>query len=306
MDNNENIKNLAESFWKYYEPKIAEKSASAITYFRAEIVANPGDGTLTVQRPYDETAMNLPCVSSMTEAKVGDQVTVFVFGKNLANNAVVVADGKVSTLGGGNLKIASETVLGGIKIGNGVAIDDTTGVMDTNVWVDDTEPTNARVGDVWIDTTKKGVSFDTIYPIGSIYISVNSTNPKDLFGIGTWEQIQGRFLLGTGTPTANTDSQFGNMSGTAYSAEAKSTGGQDAHTLTTSEIPSHKHDGLYYYQVADNRVLTMNGGSTGYKLTWTYSSGDGEVEIMTGYSGDGNAHNNMPPYFAVYMWYRVA
>lgn len=33
------------------------------------------------------------------------------------------------------------------------------------------------------------------YPIGSIYMSVNSTNPGELFG-GTWEQIQGRFLLG--------------------------------------------------------------------------------------------------------------
>lgn len=36
------------------------------------------------------------------------------------------------------------------------------------------------------------------YPVGSIYMSVNSTNPGELFG-GTWEQIQGRFLLGQGS-----------------------------------------------------------------------------------------------------------
>lgn len=36
------------------------------------------------------------------------------------------------------------------------------------------------------------------YPVVSIYMSVNSTNSGELFG-GTWEQIQGRFLLGQGS-----------------------------------------------------------------------------------------------------------
>lgn len=34
---------------------------------------------------------------------------------------------------------------------------------------------------------------DTIYPIGSIYMSVNSVNPASLFG-GTWEQIEDTFF----------------------------------------------------------------------------------------------------------------
>ena len=45
---------------------------------------------------------------------------------------------------------------------------------------------------------RDGLDFDKIYPIGSIYISANSTNPHDLFG-GTWEQLKDRFLLGCGT-----------------------------------------------------------------------------------------------------------
>ncbi|EAX70812.1 hypothetical protein TVAG_575350 [Trichomonas vaginalis G3] len=35
---------------------------------------------------------------------------------------------------------------------------------------------------------------EMIYPIGSIYTSMNSTNPADVFGFGTWQQITDRFL----------------------------------------------------------------------------------------------------------------
>lgn len=84
------------------------------------------------------------------------------------------------------------------------------------------------------------VTASNIYPVGSIYMSVNSTNPSTLFG-GTWEQIKGRFLLAAGTPSANSDNYFGNMSGQAWNAGAGSTGGQDFHTLTTSEMPAHGH-----------------------------------------------------------------
>ena len=39
--------------------------------------------------------------------------------------------------------------------------------------------------------------FDMVYPVGSVYVSVNATNPSALFG-GTWEQIKDRFLLSAG------------------------------------------------------------------------------------------------------------
>ena len=64
------------------------------------------------------------------------------------------------------------------------------------------------------------------YPVGSIYMSVNSTNPSQLFG-GTWEAIAGgRVLIGQNT-----------------SYPAGSTGGEATHTLTTNEMPSHSHSG---------------------------------------------------------------
>ena len=39
--------------------------------------------------------------------------------------------------------------------------------------------------------------FDMVYPVGAIYISINEVSPSVLFG-GTWEQIQGGILIGTG------------------------------------------------------------------------------------------------------------
>ena len=48
----------------------------------------------------------------------------------------------------------------------------------------------------------KSTIFDDIYPVGSIYMSVNNTNPSNLFG-GTWTQLKDRFLLGAGSTYTN-------------------------------------------------------------------------------------------------------
>ena len=62
-----------------------------------------------------------------------------------------------------------------------------------------------------------------VYPVGSIYLSSNNTNPGTLFG-GTWTQIKDKFIL---------------TAGDYYSNGA--TGGAATVTLTVSNMPSHKH-----------------------------------------------------------------
>lgn len=122
-----------------------------------------------------------------------------------------------------------------------------------------------------------GKSFlDYTKGIGAIYESNNSTSPATLYG-GTWVQLKDRFLIGAGG---------------SYSAGT--TGGEATHALTINEIPSHVHN------------LPMRAGGLGGWTTIQMSDGDVQYTGYTGYSGGGGAHNNMPPYLAVYMWYRSA
>lgn len=143
--------------------------------------------------------------------------------------------------------------------------------------------------------------FDLIYPVGSIYISVNSTNPEVLFG-GTWEQLKDVFLLGCSLQL--------NPLG--------STGGEAKHTLTTNEIPNHEHDIRQYgnssrtypsdIAVDDPSksayATQISGVSSGY-LKSSVSWG-GELVAGSMRNSGGQAHNNMPPYLAVAMWKRTA
>lgn len=117
------------------------------------------------------------------------------------------------------------------------------------------------------------------YPVGSIYLSVNDVDPSSLFG-GTWERIGGRFLLGA-------DSTYA----------AGSTGGEAAHQLTTSEMPSHNH-------TLDNYNTT--GGTTSSMTVQANDKKGYSGNVNTLYTGGNKAHNNMPPYMAVYMWQRVS
>ena len=125
------------------------------------------------------------------------------------------------------------------------------------------------------------------WPIGSIYMSVNSTSPANLFG-GTWERISDTFLFAASS-----------------SYPAGSTGGEFAHTLTQSELPN------YSLSVTNgSNVIRSKTGSTADAYVQTQSSGWGipnwESKTVTVASGgSGAAHNNMPPYLSVWIWKRT-
>ena len=121
-----------------------------------------------------------------------------------------------------------------------------------------------------------------IYPIGAIYQSTVSTSPATLFG-GTWAALGGRMLIGAdGTYTAG------------------STGGEATHTLTVEEMPGHNHRQTYK---VDNVVVE---GATGIGTMSAGTAAQYNAAQYTANTGGGGAHNNLPPYLAVYMWKRTA
>ena len=126
------------------------------------------------------------------------------------------------------------------------------------------------------------------YPVGSIYMSVNNTNPGTLFG-GTWEQIKDTFLLACGS-----------------TYEVGSTGGEATVSLQVNNLPPHDHT----ERLPESFRISANAGSGGYVSDATnpktpYAGGTYSSSVKTGTTGGGQAHNNMPPYLAVYVWKRT-
>lgn len=210
-------------------------------------------------------AKSLPYVKVDTDSKLSSTST------NPVQNKVVNTElGKKLSLSGGTMTGAMTTK--GIKL-----------TLNTDYGT--TLPSSPATNQLFFQTVGTNFVLDNVYPVGSIYMNVNSTNPGTLFG-GTWEQIQGKFLLGMSS-----------------SYPAGSSGGESTHRLTASEMPNHKHVAFYGITGAVDDYL--GGSSEDYGLRRA-SYGSGSSTYETASSGGGAAHNNMPPYLSVYIWKRTA
>ena len=139
------------------------------------------------------------------------------------------------------------------------------------------------------EAKKASQSMEVLAPIGYTFQwSPVSGNDIDLstaekvhnhFGFGAWEQIKDRFVLSAGE-----NHTVGEV------------GGEETHTLTVSEMPSHKHG----FDGASN-LGTASGGNFAVAHV-----PDGNQQDYITETGGGAAHNNMPPYLTVYTWKRIA
>ena len=120
---------------------------------------------------------------------------------------------------------------------------------------------------------------DDHYPIGSIYLSVESTSPASLFG-GTWTQLKDRFLLGAGSSYTN-----------------GVTGGSKSTTLKEANLPAHTHGLL--------STTVSVGSSGGVKDITVLSTSGSSSESYIESTGSATSFTNLPPYLVVYMWKRT-
>lgn len=154
----------------------------------------------------------------------------------------------------------------------------------------------------------------SVYPVGSIYMSVNNTNPSVFFG-GTW------VAWGSGRVPVGVDASDTNFS------TVEKTGGASTVTLTTAQMPSHSHakgtlaadkGGAHKHNLnltksgwgvdnASNKVVVDSTTYTALTNKATASAGAHEHTISdsTASAGSGNAHSNLQPYITCYMWKRT-
>jgi len=171
------------------------------------------------------------------------------------------------------------------------------------------------------------LTFDDIYPIGSIYLSVNNLNPESLFG-GTWQIFgEGKCLVGVDTNQ------------TEFNTPEK-TGGEKNHKLVINETPSHTHGtkplvGKVFarsFATSGNNGADIlgtawgpdGGGIIRQKIeTWTGNHGMINASVRTATNpkmdsftitathehnsvGGNLAHNNLQPFITCYMYKRIA
>lgn len=170
-----------------------------------------------------------------------------------------------------------------------------------------------------------GVSIDTIYPVGSIYLTMDiKFDPNKSFG-GTWEiTSEGKALFGADITGQDPDFEVPGL-----------TGGEKTHTLTVDELPEHNHNIKVESEELKGSVWNFVGQNANYgpgnSTSGVFSKGgdgtcfypsstgkatginDGFVLDAThdhtatsGNTGSGTAHNNLPPYQTIVVWQRTA
>lgn len=123
-------------------------------------------------------------------------------------------------------------------------------------------------------------------PIGSVYMSYNSTSPATIYG-GTWTRITSAVIRGNSGST------------TGYQ-------GSDTVTLTVNQIPSHSHEISF-----SSLKVNISGGGRGSQYLCGGEAFDlqtfrGTINATIANTGGGEAFSVLPRRFEVYIWYRAA
>ncbi len=136
------------------------------------------------------------------------------------------------------------------------------------------------------------INIDFVYPVGSIYFSVNNVNPSTYFG-GTWVSWgSGRVPVGVDAA----QSEFGTV---------EKTGGEKTHQLTISEMASHKHGSYGDIFMNVEMWKEISGVQEGGAFSPAGIARHPLQDLIESIGGD-QPHNNLQPYITCYMFKRTA
>lgn len=175
-----------------------------------------------------------------------------------------------------NIRPATSTTLGGIKVGSGLSVADD-GTLSADIVIPEVDKLTA-------------------YPVGSIFQTVSTTSPAELFG-GTWQEIAfNRVLMGAGTGyTAGSTVEAGlpNITG-SFTTKSIDVGGSpfsgDANVLSAKGS------------------LTFSEKSTSYGGYTGHSGSQYNIQFDASRSNPiyGRSYTVQPAAYYVHIWKRVA
>lgn len=244
-------------------------------------------------------------------ASGGGDTTIYmrnIYTQETVKNIGIGTSSPLSTLSiNGNLSIGDATQvapLNGVYIKGEVTIDD-------NVTITKTLTADSILAESFFG--------DGIVPVGAIIMWSGSTVPDDSWVIcdgtvisdplsayngQTSPNLSGRFIVGLGKSTDGA---------TTYSIN--NTGGEQTHTLITSEMPSHNHgvtdpghthshDDRYVTGGSDKAMANL-GSDNKKDETTSRTTGSKTTGISINNTGGGGAHENRPPYYALAYIMRI-
>lgn len=163
------------------------------------------------------------------------------------------------------------------------------------------------------------------WPIGSIYLSFNDTNPATFFG-GTWERLKGGFLYGC-VNSAGQSSETGTSTGASSGSTGSYSGTSGSTAITVDQMPAHCHkvtalnkdsNGYLPYNSNSDALCTLsyNNWDCLYSMDtrgWSNSiamqntgGNQGHTHSIPSHTHSLNSHTHVVPYIAVFAWRRIA
>lgn len=202
----------------------------------------------------------------------------------------------------GNTNLNNANIYGELKIKD--KTDDTLKEVTTKEYVDN------------LVKTVEHALIEKIYPVGSIFYTLEDTDPSTLFEDTQWEKLPaGRTIISEGTSDWGEIYTLGQL------------GGEATHILTEEEMPEHTHSGniseaelqgtlTYVSQEGDptgvftrtdswNTKIVATGQSDNWGFNTTFN-GTHTHDINIDNAGGGQPHNNMSPYIVMNIWKRIA